>query len=74
MSDLIKLEDLKIEYTESIRRKQGGQQVTLTSSGVRLTHIPTGIVAEVDVGRSQFDNREIALSMIESALTHPRFR
>lgn len=50
---------------------QGGQHVG-TSSGVKATHTPTGIVAIVQTGRSQHVNRQIALDMIEGGLTNPR--
>lgn len=64
-------EDLK---TELLRDPPGGQHVGTGRSGVRITHIPTGIVAEVEYSRSQHKNREIALDMIAAALTNPHFR
>lgn len=69
---LIPPEDLQVECWPP--RHKGGQQVTLTSTGVKVTHIPSGIEVCVYVARSQHDNRLIALNMIEAAITHPRFR
>ncbi len=70
MTDLIPHEHLKIEV---LRQSPGGQQVG-TRSGVKVTHVPTGITATVEMERSQHRNREIAMHMIEAAITHPRFR
>jgi protein subunit release factor A len=71
--DLLKSEDLKIEYYR-LREGKGGQHVGCDPGGVKITHIPTGIQALVSIDRSQHINRMIAMDMIISALTHPKFR
>ena len=42
---------------------------------IRIVHIPSGILVEVPrVTSSQYYDREVAYSMIEAAITHPKFR
>lgn len=46
----------------------GGQHQNTTESGVRLTHLPTGIVATARESRSQYRNRRNALRRLRAAL------
>lgn len=52
-----------------------GQGIGGTDTVIRAYHRPTGILVEVPrVGPSQLYDREIALDMLRSAITHPQFR
>ncbi|MFN0217037.1 MAG: peptide chain release factor 1 [Saprospiraceae bacterium] len=58
----IRKEDIR---TDTFRASgAGGQHVNKTESGVRFTHIPTGIVAESTESRSQHKNRDIAMGRL----------
>ena len=62
--------DLKIDTFRS--SGAGGQHVNKTESAVRITHLPTGIVAESQDGRSQIKNREIAMQRLAVKIQEER--
>lgn len=72
MSVEIRPEDIKMDVFRS--SGAGGQHINKTSSAVRLTHIPTGIVTSCQTQRSQVQNRDYAMKMLVAKLVEIKER
>lgn len=62
----LNMADVRVDYYRS--SGAGGQHINKTSSAVRMTHIPTGIVAACQNERSQFQNKEQCLRLLRAKL------
>lgn len=62
----IKMEDIQVDTYRS--QGAGGQNVNKTESAVRMTHIPTGVVASCQIEKSQIQNKALCMQMLKSKI------
>lgn len=65
------LKHLKIEISNPI--PSGGQRAGIIPTGVKITHLPTGLIAICESELSQHKNRNVAMAMIEYGLAEIKF-
>ena len=68
----IRPEDIEMQVYRS--SGAGGQHINKTSSAVRLTHLPTGIVVSCQTQRSQFQNKDYCMKMLRAKLVEIKER